>query len=178
MMRSLFMGAVLAVSTCAVSAGGPVPAGAVYEVGFSPQGQALNIILGSINGAQSSILVAAYTFTSKPIAEALLKANRRGVKVRIIADEQENTRSYSATRFLANQGVPVRLASNYPIHHHKFLVIDGRHVLTGSFNFSAAAAERNAENVLLLQNVKPIADDYAREWSRVWLESHDLTSQY
>lgn len=157
---------------------GQLPAGASYEVGFSPRGQSLDVVLKGIASARSSILVAAYSFTSKPIASALLQAHKRGVKVALVADEKDNSKGYSAATFLANQGVPVRLNGNYAIHHHKFMVIDGLHLETGSFNYSAAAVDRNAENVLLLWNVKPLADDYGREWQRLWQEGRDLRPAY
>ncbi|QND84634.1 Putative nuclease [Chromobacterium vaccinii] len=156
----------------------PLPAGADYEVGFSPKAGGLVLVLQGIDGAKSSILVAAYSFTSKPIAESLLNAHKRGVKVQVVADEKSNRKGYSAAQFLANQGVPVRLNGNYAIFHHKFMVIDGQHVETGSFNYSAAAASRNAENVLLLRNVKPLASQYATEWARLWDEAMPLPKAY
>ncbi|MBX9348691.1 phospholipase D family protein [Chromobacterium vaccinii] len=156
----------------------PLPAGADYEVGFSPSAGGLALVLQGIDGAKSSILVAAYAFTSKPIAESLLNAHKQGVKVQVVADEKSNRKGYSAAQFLANQGIPVRLNGNYAIFHHKFMVIDGQHLETGSFNYSAAAANRNAENVLLLRNVKPLANKYAVEWSRLWEEGAPLDAKY
>lgn len=155
----------------------PIPQGAQFDIGFSPRMGALDTVLKGIQGAKQQILVASYSFTSKPIATALLNAQRRGIKVFLVADQKENSKQYSAAQFLANQGVPVRLNGHYPIHHHKFMVIDGQHVEVGSFNFTAAA-ERNAENVLLLWNVKPIADTYSREWVRLWDESSPLAKAY
>ncbi len=149
-----------------------------FEVGFSPNGNALNIILNAINGAETSVLVAAYSFTSKPIATALVAAHRRGVAVRVTADAKSNSGRYSAVTFLANQGVPVRINSHYAIFHHKYIVIDDRHLETGSFNFSAAAAKSNAENVLFLRNVPELAEIYTREWEKLWNESETVHAHY
>ena len=156
----------------------PIPSYASFELGFSPRGQSLNIILNGIGRAENSILVAAYSFTSRPISTALLEAHRRGVAVRVIADARANTSQYTAVTFLANQGVPVRVNGRYAIFHHKFMVFDNRHVQTGSFNYSAAAVNRNTENVLLLLNVPEIADMYAREWERLWNESQEVRPSY
>ncbi|SBW10653.1 Phosphatidylserine/phosphatidylglycerophosphate / cardiolipin synthase [uncultured delta proteobacterium] len=161
-----------------VLAAEPLPVGAHFEVGFSPYGNAESIILNGISQAKTSIEVAAYSFTSKPISLALLDAHKRGVKVRVVADERSNTGKYSAVTFLANQGVPVRTNSNYAIFHHKFMVFDGRHVEMGSFNYSAAAADKNAENVLMLWNVPDIAKPYIEEWQRLWDESTTVTPKY
>ena len=155
----------------------PLPNNSSYDVGFSPRGGSLNVVLKGIRSAKSSILVAAYSFTSKPIASALLDAHKRGVKVQVVADRKSNQR-YSAATFLANQGVPVRLNGHYAIHHHKFMVIDGENLETGSFNYSAAAADKNAENVLLLWHVKPLAETYRKEWQRLWDEAGPLKAAY
>lgn len=161
-----------------VLAAEPLPVGAHFEVGFSPYGNAESIILNGISQAKTSIEVAAYSFTSKPISLALLDAHKRGVKVRVIADERSSNGQYSAVTFLANQGVPVRTNSNYAIYHHKFMIFDGQHLQTGSFNFSAAAANKNAENVLLLWNVPEIAEHYNQEWQRLWEESSTVEPRY
>lgn len=156
----------------------PSPVAGSFEVGFSPHGRAEEIILTGISKAETSIQVAAYSFTSKPISIALLDAHKRGVVVRVVADEKSCNGRYSAVTFLANQGVPVRICGNYAILHHKFMIFDGRHVQTGSFNFSAAAANKNAENVLLLWNVPEIAEHYNREWQRLWEESIEVKARY
>lgn len=155
-----------------------IPPGATSEIGFSPDGQSLEVILKAIGEAKEEILVAAYSFTSKPISTALLAAHKRGVKVQVVADRKSNTGKYSATTFLANQGVPVRLNGNYAIFHHKFMVIDHLTLETGSFNYSAAADSKNAENVIVLRHVPEIATTYTTEWKRLWNESESLARKY
>ena len=149
-----------------------------YELGFSPKGESLQIVLAGIAEAKNSVLVAAYSFTSGPISEALLAAHKRGVKVAVVADQKGNSGRYTAVNFLANHGVPVRLNGNYAIMHHKFMVIDGISVQLGSLNYSAAAVDKNAENVLLLKNVDCIASRYADEWNRLWNEGIDVKKNY
>ena len=158
----------------------PMPPNAKFEVGFSPNAGALDLVLKGIGAAQESVLMACYSFTSKPVADALVAAHKRGVKVQVVADGKLNApkEKYSAVRFLANLGVPVRLNDKHEAAHHKFLVLDGRHVATGSMNYSAAGASRNAENVILLWNVRPLADQYIAEWKRLWREGKDVSSMY
>lgn len=156
-----------------------LPGDARITVGFSPGGGAEAAILAGIGQARESIRVAASSFTSRTVSWALLDARKRGVDVRVVADKEWNSGNrYSAVNFLANQGVPVRLNGNYAIFHHKFMVIDGRHVQTGSYNYSAAAANKNAENVLLLWDVPQVARQYEREWQRLWSESEDVKARY
>ena len=161
-----------------VQATEPFPAGAGFDVGFSPQGNAEALILRGINRAEKSILVAAFSFTNRKISRALAEARKRGVKVMLVADEKSNTERYSAVTFLANQGVPVRVNGRYAIFHHKFMVIDGRHLETGSFNYSAGAVNKNAENVLILRDVPEIAGIYGREWEKLWNESEEVAPRY
>jgi len=149
-----------------------------YTLAFSPQGESLELVLSCIESAEQSIQVAAYSFTSKPVALALTEAHRRGVAVQVVADKKGNSSRYTAVTYLANHGVPVRLNGRYTIHHHKFMVIDGRHVQTGSFNYSAAAANKNAENVLVLRDAPELAALYAAEWQRLWDEAKPLAAKY
>ena len=149
-----------------------------YEFGFSPNGKSLQIVLHGIAEAKKSILVAAYSFTSKPVSEALLEAHKRGVKVSVVADSKANSSQYTAVNFLANHGVSVRLNDKYAIMHHKFIVIDGISVQLGSFNYSAGAVDKNAENVLLIKNIPDIASGYTKEWNRLWDEGKDVKQNY
>lgn len=150
------------------------------SVGFSPSaGQgALQIVLSAIDGAKRSVDVAAYSFTSKPVAAALVAAKNRGVSVRVVADEKANNDRYTAVTFLANKGVPVRLNTQYAIMHNKFMIVDGDTVQTGSFNYTASAATRNAENVLLVQDAPTLAATYQGEFNRLWNESNELANHY
>lgn len=148
------------------------------ETGFSPAGSSLDIILKGVGDSKESILVAAYSFTSQPIAKALVEAHKRGVKVQVIADKKSNSGKYSAVTFLANQGVPVRLNGNYQIFHHKFMVFDGLHVETGSFNYSAAAVNKNAENVVMIRGNKAVAHEYTLQWQKLWDESVEVKPNY
>ncbi len=146
------------------------------EVAFAPDPAALQLVLKGIAQARRSIHLAAYVFTSKPVATALLEAKRRGVEVAVVADMQENQRQYSATRYLANQQLPVRLNGKYAILHDKFMIIDQQHVQTGSFNYTASAASKNAENVLIIWNAPALAARYESQWQRLWQEGEPLAA--
>jgi len=142
-----------------------------YEVGFSPGGTAVKLVLDVIGSAKSSILVACYSFTNRDIAEALESAAHRGVKVQIVADDGAAKDKYSQVRIVSAAGIPVRLATRYAIMHNKFMVIDGVTVETGSFNYTAAAVKSNAENAIVMWNAPDIAKVYASEWTRLWDEA-------
>jgi phosphatidylserine/phosphatidylglycerophosphate/cardiolipin synthase-like enzyme len=145
--------------------------GAAYEIGFSPGESAEELVTRFIDSARSSVLVAAYEFTSRPITAALESAAARGVKVYLIADAKEAAGRYSEVSALARAGLAVKVDSRYAIFHHKFMVVDGRDLETGSFNYTYSAEARNAENVLVLWNVPGIAAVYTKEWGMLWDQS-------
>ena len=130
---------------------------------FTPGGNCTDLIVNAIAGAKTSILVQAYSFTSAPIAKALVDAQKRGVRVQVILDKSQRTEQYSSADFLANQGVPTMIDANHAISHNKVMVIDGEIVITGSFNVTKAAQEKNAENMLIIHD-KGLAAQYTQNW--------------
>lgn len=140
-------------------------------VGFSPGGTAQELILAFTDSARQSVDVAAYDFTSRPVALALTAAVARGVKVRLVADEKKSRDRWSLVSQLACTGVDVRINGMYSIMHNKFIVADGSAVETGSFNYTASAETRNAENALVIKGEPDIARQYQSEFNRLWAES-------
>jgi phosphatidylserine/phosphatidylglycerophosphate/cardiolipin synthase-like enzyme len=134
-----------------------------WEVYFSPKGGATDAIIRELNKAQTTVLVQAYSFTSAPIAKALLNAHKRGVKVEVILDKSQRTDQYSSATFLHNQGITVKIDVQHTIAHNKVMIIDGETVITGSFNFTKAAEENNAENLLVIHD-KKLAERYIKNW--------------
>ena len=155
----------LALVSCSVWAGclpqASVPEG--IQVFFSPRGGATEAVVRSLNGATNAVFVQAYSFTSAPIAEALVNAQRRGVKVQALLDRSQRTEKYSEADFLKNSGVPTLIDASHAIAHNKVIIIDGYIVLTGSFNFTKAAEEHNAENLLVI-NDPALAKQYLQNW--------------
>jgi len=131
---------------------------------FSPRGGCTEAIVGHIKSAKESVRVMAYSFTSAPIAEAILAAKLRGVVVDVVLDKSQATQQYSAATFLHNQGVTPLIDGTHAIQHNKVIIIDERVVITGSFNFSAAAEEKNAENLVIFGNHEEIAAVYTEEF--------------
>ncbi len=134
-----------------------------WTVCFSPRGNCTQLVTEAVSSAKRSVLVQAYSFTSKPIAEALIEAHRRGVSVEVLADESQRTERQSVITALAEAGIPVQIDAAHAIAHNKVMVIDGEQVITGSFNFTRAAEERNAENLLIIRD-QALASRYAANW--------------
>jgi phosphatidylserine/phosphatidylglycerophosphate/cardiolipin synthase-like enzyme len=132
-------------------------------VKFSPSGGAEQQIVESINSANTSIKVQAYSFTSVPIGQALIAAHKRNVSVVLVLDRENLGNKSSMMRACVEAGIPVYLDAKHAIAHNKVMIIDETVVLTGSFNFTSAAEHHNAENSLYISNVR-LASDYSKNW--------------
>jgi len=135
------------------------------SVYFSPHGGGQQAIVDAIGLAKESVHVQAYSFTSASIAKALVDAAKRGVKVEVILDKSQRKETYTGATFLRNEGIPVYIDAAHAIAHNKVMVLDGQTVVTGSFNFTKAAEERNAENLLILRDAD-LARLYMENWER------------
>jgi len=153
------LGAVLLLAGCGPQAS--IPQG--VQVYFSPKGGATDAVVNALDQATNSVLGQAYSFTSAPIAKALVDAHRRGVKVQVILDHSQRTEKYSEADFLKNSGIPTLIDSRHAIAHNKIMIIDDCVVVTGSFNFTKAAEEHNAENLLVI-NDPVLARQYVENW--------------
>ena len=80
-----------------------------------------------------------------------------------ILDKSQAERRYSAAGYLARAGIPVWIDDAAGIAHSKVLIIDGRLVITGSFNFTKAADTANVENIVVLES-PDVARWFAAEW--------------
>jgi len=134
-----------------------------WEVYFSPEGGATQAVVRELGRAKERVRVQAYSFTSPPIASALVEASRRGVSVEVILDKSQRSEKYTSADFLARAKVPTFIDTAHAIAHNKVIVIDRETVITGSFNFTRAAESRNAENLLILRSPE-LAKRYAANW--------------
>jgi len=132
---------------------------------FSPKGGCTEAVVGQIQQARQEIKVMIYSFTSESIANALLEAFHRGIKVEIIIDDGNDRSRYSQTPFLRKAGIPVYADAKESIHHNKVIVIDREIVIIGSFNFSKAAEGTNAENLIILKSSQLAA---------IYLENYEI----
>jgi phosphatidylserine/phosphatidylglycerophosphate/cardiolipin synthase-like enzyme len=122
------------------------------SVYFSPHGGAERAIIRAVDNAKNSVLVQAYSFTSEPIADVLIRALRRGLDIRVLLDKSQTYQKYSCVRLLLSAGIPTYIDASHAIAHNKVMIIDNEIVIKGSFNFTRAAEERNAENLLIVHS--------------------------
>lgn len=126
---------------------------------------AKDISVQAINDAKETLYIAAYQYTNLDIIRAVVAAKKRGVKVAVVLDKTQANGDSQAT--MVASGIDCRIDSRFKIMHHKFIVVDGKHVESGSFNFTLSADKANAENALYLKDVPDIAAKYKAQWDWV-----------
>src|SRR3954462_3543651 len=146
-----------------------VQAVGTIEYALTPGNDAAGLIVRTIDAAKVQILVQAFSFTNRDIADALIRAHRRGLDVQIIADrEQTESMESSAMQSLLKAGLPVFTDAEHSAAHNKVIVIDQNAqqpiLITGSFNFTFAAQFRNAENVLVLRDNRELTRAFYSNW--------------
>ncbi|MEI9478805.1 MAG: phospholipase D family protein [Deltaproteobacteria bacterium] len=160
----LYLPILLAVLLCSPTSLHARPSSTEEEVFFSPNGGCTKAIVDNLNWAERYIRVQAYSFTSKPIADALIAAHKRGVDVKVLLDKSQLHGKGSKLDLLVQAGVPVMIDKKHAIAHNKVMIIDGVTVLTGSFNFTNAAEDKNAENLFVIRD-KVVAKKYRNNWN-------------
>jgi phosphatidylserine/phosphatidylglycerophosphate/cardiolipin synthase-like enzyme len=129
------------------------------------------LLIEQIKSAKKEMKVAIYSITHRKIAWAFVNAAKKGVKVTVKYDEGQSdwVGMQAALKILRDAKIsctPIKMSKEYSNMHHKFTVIDGVKVLTGSFNYSAAGSKRNYENLVLISS-KDIASAYLKEFKAI-----------
>ena len=146
------------------------------DVCFSPEGNCQPIILSLINNANAEILVQSYSFTSQNIANALIRAHQRGIKVKILFDRSQLTARHSQIHKMIKAGIEAFVDPVPGIAHNKVMIIDNDIVLAGSYNWTNAAETRNAENLLIIKDL-PTVKFYKRNWKNRYQRAKGLNLQ-
>jgi phosphatidylserine/phosphatidylglycerophosphate/cardiolipin synthase-like enzyme len=144
--------------------GQPVAVVARVEILHSPHGGCGERVIKEIDAAKAWVRILAYSFTSRPIAAALIAAKERGVDVAVVVDRSQPAQHSSQIGALKAAGVPVFIDSSHPIQHQKVVVIDGKTTTLGSWNLSTQA-ESNSENLAVCPDSAPLAAHFAANWS-------------
>jgi len=142
------------------------PAAAQVSVCFVPEQSCGAAVTDAIAAATSFIRIQAYGLTSPAILRALANARARGVDVQAVldkSDEREHGRYITGARFLVEANIPTWIDDSVAIAHNKVIIIDGHLVIGGSYNYTAAAERKNAENVTFI-DAPVVADFYLLNW--------------
>lgn len=139
---------------------------------FGPEEPMVEQVRAVLDHGRRCIDVAVFTITDDRLADALLSAHGRGVRVRVLTDDDKAHDKGSDVFRLERAGVPVAY-DHSPFHfHHKFAVVDERLLLTGSYNWTRGADRDNRENFLVSEE-PPLVARYQHAFERLWGELRD-----
>ena len=145
----------------------------IHRVLFSPGTDILESISDLLKQAHHTLDICVFTITDERLATDILNCHNRGVKVRIITDDEKMYDHGSAINGLRNAGIPVKIDHSRYHMHHKFGIIDSRIVFTGSFNWTYTASKHNQENLLITTNFD-IVRQYEEQYKLLWEEMFKL----
>ncbi len=134
---------------------------------FSHQDDIRNHVIKSIMEAKQSLDICLFTISENQIADAIIKQNQSGVKVRIVTDDEKIMDKGSDIFRFKHKGIPVKIDTNRSLMHHKFAIIDEKKLITGSYNWTRSASEVNNENIVITDNYRIVAS-FNEEFIRLW----------
>jgi mitochondrial cardiolipin hydrolase len=147
----------------------PTPPLTSSDAFFSPGDACRNVIINQVQAATTQLKICVFTISDDLITNALLTAHKKGVRVQVLTDNDKSQDEGSDVDQIARVGIPVKI-DNTPNHmHHKFMVVDQRTLLTGSYNWTRSAARYNHENILLTKEAG-IVKSFSKEFEQLWNE--------
>ena len=145
----------------------------ISEVHFSPGDACRLRIQELLRKSHSTVDICVFTMTDDRITDAVIDAAARGVRTRIISDNDKSLDLGSDMRRLHSAGIEVRI-DRTPCHmHHKFAVFDGKIVVSGSYNWTRSAAEDNEENIVVTNDQK-IVQSFHEQFGRLWTQMQPI----
>jgi mitochondrial cardiolipin hydrolase len=154
------------------------PRGRIEETLFFPSQESENRIIYYLDKAEKTLLVCVYCITNDSLSNALRRARARGVDVKIISDDGVMSMRGSDVKVLHDEGFPIRVDLDpYANMHHKFVVIDDYILMTGSFNWTKQAVNKNQENIVIFDN-PPLAEKFTEEFKRLWEQFTPSVKKY
>ena len=137
------------------------------HVYFSPGPDCRVAIEQAMETALNELLICVFTISDDRLSDAIQRAHRNGLTVRVLSDNDKMDDRGNDIERLAASGVSVRVDRSPEHMHHKFMVVDGHTVLTGSYNWTRSAETRNEENLVVLDD-PVLAGRFAEEFERIW----------
>jgi mitochondrial cardiolipin hydrolase len=135
---------------------------------FSPGDACLAAILGQLGKARSSLDICVFTITDDRITRAILDAHeRKGVRVRVITDNDKQYDGGSDIERLRRAGVALKVDETEHHMHHKFVIVDGGTLLNGSYNWTRSASAFNEENLIVSSEPSLVAA-FVRQFTALW----------
>lgn len=138
------------------------------QIYFSPSTHCENNIVRFINRSKNRIDAAVYALNNDRIVKAIKRAHKRGVKIRILTDRLQAANRSSKVRELYDYGINIRVHSKHKIEHNKFAIFDKRVAMSGSYNWTNPATEKNSENCVFFIKNQNAVEEYQERFNYLW----------
>ncbi len=145
------------------------------QVYFSPGEDCVNHIIDLINEAYNQLDICVFTISDDRISRAIVDAMKNRVEIRIISDNFKVEDTGSDILDLSRVGIPVKLDTTENHMHHKFMIVDKKIVLTGSYNWTRSAALYNQENIISTDD-EEVVSKFSNEFEKLWLNTVVIAS--
>ncbi len=139
---------------------------------FSPQDGVQQHVLERLDDARESIRFMAFSYTSDPIADAMIAGHEAGLEVQGIYEKRNAGGSGSDFGRLEEAGIDVLEDGNCYTMHHKVIIIDDATVITGSYNFTRRAEDTNDENLLIIDSPE-LSSLFLQEFERIYEQARN-----
>lgn len=136
---------------------------------FSPGEECRDAIIYQINNSISQLKICVFTISDDTITQAIVAAHKKGRQIKVITDNDKSLDMGSDIERMAKEGIAVKIDNTANHMHHKFMVVDDRNLLTGSYNWTQSAARYNHENILLT-NEAGVVKSFLNEFDQLWKE--------
>lgn len=140
---------------------------------FSPGNDCKDAIIQQIENASESLYICVFTISDNDIASAILNAHKRKIDVRVISDDEKMHDVGSDIMWMTEKGIPTKIDNERGHMHHKFCIVDHTTIISGSYNWTKSAADRNYENIVIGANPK-ITKMYLTKFQQMWREFESL----
>lgn len=137
------------------------------EAYFTPDDDCVGRIRGFLKSAKQTADICVFTITDDRVSDVILATHKRGITVRIVTDDDKAYDPGSDVNRLKRQGIPVRVDISQFHMHHKFAIVDGKKLLSGSYNWTRTASKENEENFLITDDPR-LVGKYQREFETLW----------
>ncbi len=134
---------------------------------FSPGEACRNVIISQIKSATSHLQICVFTISDDYITDAIIGSHERGTQIKIITDNDKSLDEGSDIEQIAKLGIAVKMDRTTDHMHHKFMLVDGKALITGSYNWTRSAAKFNHENILLTREVR-VVKSFLKEFDQLW----------
>jgi len=137
------------------------------DVYFSPGSEPVKKIRSLIKHAKRSIEVCVFTISDDNITQSLLDAHQRGISIRIVSDNDKADDLGSDIYRMNKKGIPIKVDRSANHMHHKFAIVDNKHLISGSFNWTRSATHHNQENIIV-SNDKDLIAQFSEQFELLW----------